>query len=78
MSRSLATLPKGHLHLHLEAAMRPSTLHELATQHGITVPELGPSPTFPEFLAVYEVATECLRRPGVGSHAAATEPSSVR
>ena len=28
--RNLATLPKAHLHLHLEGAMRPSTLADLA------------------------------------------------
>ena len=59
----LATLPKAHLHLHLEAAMRPATLHELAAEHGIAVPELTAFSTFPEFLGVYEAATESLRRP---------------
>jgi len=63
VSRSLATLPKAHLHLHLEAAMRPSTLHELAAEHGIRVPELTAFSTFPEFLDVYVAATESLRRP---------------
>jgi adenosine deaminase len=61
--RPLATLPKAHLHLHLEAAMRPGTLHELAAEHGIAVPELTAFSTFTEFLGVYEAATEALRRP---------------
>jgi adenosine deaminase len=61
--RALAELPKAHLHLHLEAAMRPSTLHELADEHGITVPELTGFSTFADFIAVYEAATESLRRP---------------
>ncbi|MCU1377756.1 MAG: adenosine deaminase [Acidimicrobiales bacterium] len=61
--RALAELPKAHLHLHLEAAMRPSTLHELADEHGITVPELTGFSTFADFIAVYQAATESLRRP---------------
>jgi adenosine deaminase len=61
--RALGELPKAHLHLHLEAAMRPSTLHELADEHGITVPELTGFSTFADFIAVYEAATESLRRP---------------
>jgi adenosine deaminase len=60
--RSLAELPKGHLHLHLEAAMRPSTLHELASEHGVTVPELTGFSTFADFIGVYQAATESLRR----------------
>jgi adenosine deaminase len=38
MSRSLATLPKAHLHLHLTGAMRHRTLVELAGRHGIRLP----------------------------------------
>jgi adenosine deaminase len=36
--RDLAALPKDHLHLHMEAAMRPGTLAELAAEHGVPVP----------------------------------------
>jgi adenosine deaminase len=63
VSAALASLPKAHLHLHLEAAMRPATLHELAAEHGIDVPQLDGFATFTEFLGVYEAATESLRRP---------------
>ena len=38
MSRSLVTLPKAHLHLHLTGAMRHPTLVELAARHGIRLP----------------------------------------
>ncbi|MCU1483652.1 MAG: adenosine deaminase [Actinomycetia bacterium] len=60
----LAELPKAHLHLHLEAAMRPATLHDLAAEHGIPLPPLSGFTSFDEFLRVYEAATECLRTPG--------------
>ena len=36
-TRDLRALPKGHLHIHLEGAMRPSTLAELADTAGIPV-----------------------------------------
>jgi adenosine deaminase len=38
MPRSLARLPKAHLHLHLTGAMRHATLVELAGRHGIRLP----------------------------------------
>jgi adenosine deaminase len=37
--RDVAELPKAHLHLHFTGSMRPSTLSELAQQHGIRLPE---------------------------------------
>jgi adenosine deaminase len=60
--RSLAALPKGHLHLHLEAAMRPGTLAELCGEHGVAVPEIGAFGDFSAFEATYEAATDVLRR----------------
>ena len=60
--RDLRALPKGHLHLHLEAAMRPSTLHELAALHGIAIPTLS-FRTFADFIVLYQVATDVLRTP---------------
>jgi adenosine deaminase len=38
MSRSLAGLPKAHLHLHFTGSMRHATLAELAAGHGIRLP----------------------------------------
>ena len=38
--RDLRTLPKAHLHIHLEGAMRPSTLRDCAAELGVDVPEI--------------------------------------
>jgi adenosine deaminase len=38
MERSLAALPKAHLHLHLTGAMRHATMVELADHHGVRLP----------------------------------------
>lgn len=58
--RSLQTLPKAHLHLHLEAGMRAATLEELAALHGIRLPELGRYADFTMFEEVYGAATAVL------------------
>jgi adenosine deaminase len=63
VSRDLRALPKAHLHLHLEAAMRPATLRDLASQHGVTIPPLE-FKTFSDFIVLYELATDVLRTPG--------------
>lgn len=59
--RDLATLPKAHLHLHLEAGMRPSTLAELAGAYGIDVPPVTGFGSFTEFAGMYVAACEVLR-----------------
>ena len=48
-TRDLRALPKAHLHLHLEGAMRPSTLAELADRAGIAVPEIRGYGSFTAF-----------------------------
>jgi adenosine deaminase len=58
--RDLRALPKAHLHLHLEAAMRPATMQELAATHGIDIPSLS-FETYSDFIVVYEIATDVLR-----------------
>ena len=58
--RSLATLPKGHLHLHLEGAMRPSTLAELAAEAGMEVPATSGFGSFTAFSGMYNAACAVL------------------
>lgn len=52
--RDLLALPKAHLHLHLEAAMRPSTVEELAMKAGIAVPVTSGFTDFTEFGQMYQ------------------------
>jgi adenosine deaminase len=61
--RDLSTLPKAHLHIHLEGAMRPATLHELAERYGIEVPPIRGFGSFPEFSGMYQAACDVLRTP---------------
>ncbi len=61
--RSLATLPKGHLHIHLEGAMRPSTLADMAAHYGVPVPETRGFGSFPAFAGLYVAACHVLRTP---------------
>jgi adenosine deaminase len=61
--RDVRALPKGHLHLHLEGAMRPTTLAELAAQYGVEVPPIRGYGSFTAFIGMYVAACEVLRRP---------------
>ena len=62
-ARDLRTLPKGHLHVHLEGAMRPSTLAELAETAGIPVPEIRGYGSFTAFSETYVAACQVLLTP---------------
>ena len=59
--RDLASLPKAHLHIHLEGAMRPETLTELAGAAGIDVPPIRGFGSFSAFSGMYVAACEVLR-----------------
>lgn len=64
IERDLALLPKGHLHLHFEAAIRRETLHELAEGAGITVPPIRSSGGFEEFAQIFMAMVAVLSLPG--------------
>ncbi len=59
----LFSLPKAHLHLHLEGGMRPSTLAEMAEAHGIAVPVVTGFGSFSVFAEMYVAACAVLRTP---------------
>src|SRR3954447_25706217 len=59
--RDLALLPKAHLHVHLEGAMRPSTLSTLAAQYSIDVPPTRGFGSLAAFAGMYVAACEVLQ-----------------
>jgi adenosine deaminase len=66
--RDLARLPKAHLHVHLENAVRWDTLAEIAVANGVTVPAhlVGGRYAFAGFADFFEQNTlvrHCLQRP---------------
>jgi adenosine deaminase len=58
--RDLRQLPKAHLHIHLEGAMRPETLRELAEAAGIEVPPVRGFGNFSAFSGMYVAACAVL------------------
>lgn len=62
--RDLRTLPKAHLHIHLEGAMRGNTLTELCAQYGIERPadtKYQKFDNFGGFLKMYWAACDSIR-----------------
>jgi len=69
--RDLAKLPKAHLHLHFTGSMRPTTLADLAAQHGVRLPSalLDDDPLkvpadergWFRFQRLYDAARACVR-----------------
>ena len=62
--RELRLLPKAHLHLHLEGAMRHTTLAELCALRGVAVPPDTRGErfeSFGSFASTYKAACECLQ-----------------
>lgn len=62
-ARDLRALPKGHLHLHMEAAMRASTLAEFARNRGLAVPQTSVFTGFSQFADVYRTILAVLQHP---------------
>ncbi len=58
--RDLTMLPKAHLHIHLEGAMRPRTLDELAAESGREVPPVRDFDGFAAFAGMYLAACQML------------------
>lgn len=61
--RDLRALPKGHLHLHLEAGMRSETLDELAGRMGIELPQTNGFDGFTAFSQMYRGLLAVLQEP---------------
>lgn len=59
--RDLRALPKAHLHLHLEGAMRRSTFEELTVRDGLPIPTVRSGVGFAGFMELYRVACKVLR-----------------
>jgi adenosine deaminase len=59
--RDLKALPKAHLHVHLEGAMRPTTLTEIAAGYGVAVPAIRGYGSFMAFAGLYQAAEAVLQ-----------------
>lgn len=62
-ARDLRALPKGHLHLHLEAGMRPATLLAMCEKLGVDVPQTSGFVGFTAFGLCYRALLTVLREP---------------
>ena len=57
--RDLKTLPKAHLHIHLDGAIREATLRELCARRGTAPPAIPPGNTFAPFDVFMDTITAC-------------------
>jgi adenosine deaminase len=62
-ARDLRALPKAHLHIHLDGAMRRSTLAEFAATAGIEAPLPSSYGSFADFTDTITAAARSLRKP---------------
>lgn len=62
--RSLAVLPKAHLHLHFEESIRQSTLDEFAIELGHPTLRMTDFASFIEFDELCQAAVDVMRTPG--------------
>jgi adenosine deaminase len=58
--RDLLSLPKANLHVHLEDAIRPQTLGEIAASNGLQIPPGTPISDSASFFAAHNVVRNCL------------------
>jgi aminodeoxyfutalosine deaminase len=68
LPKSIASLPKAELHLHLEGSIQPPTVRALTARHGLDVPEEEVRrryaySNFTEFLDAFKWVTSYLRQP---------------
>jgi adenosine deaminase len=75
--RDLMALPKAHLHLQLEGAMRPATLLELADRYGVPALLEGDG-SFSKFIELYEAARTLVRTPDDCARPSKTQPPTAR
>ena len=61
--RDVSALPKAHLHVHLEGAMRPITLAALAKHYGLAVPDIRGYDSFTTFADTYVAVSSVLVTP---------------
>ena len=59
--RDLLRLPKADLHVHLEDAVRPGTLREIAASHGMPLPPATAITSPASFFQAHELVRGCLR-----------------